>query len=282
MKERLTVRPSPIAGSWYPEDAVRLADMVDTFIQQAEIPALEGEVKALIAPHAGYRYSGRTAGYAFRTIKGYAADLVVVVSPFHDYHPSPFLTTVHSAYWTPLGEIPVEQELIALLDGALRKECGVGITALANDREHSLEIELPFLQRSLAGDFRLLPIMVRPITQQLARSLGFCMASILEGQRALLVASTDLSHFYRETDADLLDSEMLKQIGAFSPEGVLKAEETGAGFACGAYAVAAVLWAARKVGADTVTVLHHSTSAEQTGDRSAVVGYGAAAILRRA
>lgn len=282
MKERLTVRPSPIAGSWYPDDAARLAELVDSFIQQAEIPTFEGEVKAVIAPHAGYRYSGRTAGYAFRAVKGLEVDLVAVVSPFHDYHPAPFLTTVHGAYWTPLGEISVDLELIALLDGALRKECGVGMTALARDREHSLEIELPFLQRSLGRDFRLLPVMVRPVTPPLARSLGMCLASILEGRRALLVASTDLSHFYREADANLLDRQMLKQIGAFSPEGVLAAEETGAGFACGAYAVAAVLWAARRMGADTVTVLHHSTSADETGDRSAVVGYGAAAVFRRA
>lgn len=282
MKERLTVRPSPIAGSWYPKDADRLAKMVDSLIQQAEMPALEGEVKAVIAPHAGYRYSGGTAGYAFRAVRGLEVDLVVVVSPLHDYHPSPFLTTAHGAYWTPLGEVPVDQDLLALLDKALQEDCGVGVTALARDQEHSLEIELPFLQRSLGKDFRLLPIMVRPVTPPLVRALGSCLASILAEQRALLVASTDLSHFYREGDAILLDSEMLKQIGAFSPEGVLQAEESGAGFACGAYAVAAVLWAARAMGANTVTILHHSTSADETGDRSAVVGYGAAAILRRA
>jgi len=282
MKEHLTVRPSPIAGSWYPKDADRLAKMVDSFIQQAEMPALEGEVKAVIAPHAGYRYSGRTAGYAFRAVKELEVDLVVVVSPLHDYHPSPFLTTAYGAYWTPLGKVPVDQDLLALLDDALQQECGVGVTALAGDQEHSLEIELPFLQRSLRKDFRLLPIMVRPVTPPLARALGTCLAAILAEQRALLVASTDLSHFYRESDAILLDSEILKQIGAFSPEGVLQAEESGVGFACGAYAVAAVLWAARGIGADTATILHHSTSADETGDRSAVVGYGAAAILRRA
>lgn len=282
MKTNLTIRPSPIAGSWYPDNPARLTGMIDSYLEQAKIPALDGEVTAVIAPHAGYQYSGRTAGYAFRAIQGLVVDVVAVVSPFHDYHPAPFLTTAHSAYGTPFGEIPVAGDLLGELDEKLQNECGAGLKPLARDMEHSLEIELPFLQRALAAEFSLLPVMVRPLTPPLAHCLGRALASVLAGRRALLVASTDLSHFYREADANELDSEMLKQIGAFSPEGVLEAEETGAGLACGAHAVAAVLWAARQMGADSVKVLHHSTSADETGDRSRVVGYGAAAVLRRA
>ena len=103
----------------------------------------------------------------------------------------------------------------------------------------------------------------------------------LAGKRALLVASTDLSHFYPHEIAEQLDKTMLQQIADFSPEGVFRAEESGAGFACGFPAVAAVLWAARALGGNAVRVLHHSTSADETGDASQVVGYGAAAILKK-
>lgn len=281
MKVNSDIRPSPIAGTWYPDNPTRLAELVDSYIQQAQLPPLEGEVIALIAPHAGYRYSGRTAGYAFRAAKGLAPERVVVVSPYHNFHSMPLLTTIHQAYATPLGQIPVDKEMLSALDDTLFREAGMHLTALKNDPEHSLEIELPFLQRSLAGDFQLLPVMVRSQTPALARSLGAGLAAVLRGWPALLVASTDLSHFYPLPTANRLDSEMLRQIADFSPEGVLEAEETGTGMACGVYAVAAVLWAARELGADTVQVLHHSTSAEETGDPSAVVGYGAAVALKQ-
>lgn len=274
-------RPSPIAGTWYPAKADQLADMVDSYVHQAEFARPKGQVVGVITPHAGYRYSGKTAGYAFRAVQDLSVDLVAVLSPFHNYHPSPFLTTAYGAYWTPLGEIPVDREAVEMLNGALLDECGMGLAPIVNDPEHSLEIELPFLQRTLSGPFRLLPIMLRPQPQNLTKSLGMSLASVLTGRRALLVASTDLSHFYQEIDANRLDREMLRKIEAFSPEGALQAEETGAGFACGVHAVSAVLWAARQLGANEVKILHHSTSAEETGDRSSVVGYGAAVVLRR-
>jgi hypothetical protein len=102
----------------------------------------------------------------------------------------------------------------------------------------------------------------------------------LEDQAALLVASTDLSHFYDQEQAIRLDSEMLHQVEAFDPLGVLQAEEEGKGFACGRNALAAVLWAARDLGANTVQILKHATSGDVTGDYSGVVGYAAAAITR--
>jgi len=102
----------------------------------------------------------------------------------------------------------------------------------------------------------------------------------LKERNALLVASTDLSHFYTQDEANAYDTEMLRQIEAFSPEGIFKAERNGTGFACGHAAAASVLWAARDLGADTVKVLHHATSGDVTGDYSQVVGYGAAVVLK--
>jgi AmmeMemoRadiSam system protein B len=110
--------------------------------------------------------------------------------------------------------------------------------------------------------------------------LGLALAKTLQGRRALLVASTDLSHFYPQAVAETLDAELLRCVAAFDPQGVLDAEEQGKGFACGRGALAAVLWAAKALGADTVKVLNHATSGDVTGDYTQVVGYGAAVILR--
>ncbi len=274
------VRPSPIAGTWYEGDPERLARAVDGYLDAARLPALDGEVVAVIAPHAGHRYSGPVAGYAFAPLRARTFDLVAVISPFHNLAHQPLLTTAHSAYATPLGQIPTDKESLLALDEALKPELGFGLSPVLRDREHSLEIELPFLQRALAGDFKLLPVMVRAQEHEVARGLGRALATVLKEKNALLVASTDLSHFYDQQTANAFDAEMLKRIASFQPEKIFEAERTGKGFACGHAAVAAVLWAARELGADKVQILHHATSGDVTGDFSSVVGYGAAVVLK--
>jgi len=272
------IRPSPIAGLWYTSNPEQLRRQINQYLAQAELPELAGEVVALIAPHAGYRYSGRTAGYAFRAVSGRQYEQVVVLSPFHGYHPAPLLVSAHAAYQTPLGTVPVDRQAIESLDQRLSTR----LTPISRDEEHSLEIELPFLQCALAGPFRLLPVMMRSQSPQTARMLGEALAQELTGRSALLVGSTDLSHFYDQQEADRLDAEMLRQIADFSPEGMLQAEREGKGFACGVAPVAALLWAAHHLGGNQVHILHHSTSGDVTGDRSSVVGYGAAVILKTA
>ena len=276
----LDVRPSPIAGTWYEGRPKALAAEIDRYLEQAELPELPGEVIAVVAPHAGHRYSGAVAGYAFAAVRGRAPDLVAVISPMHHPYFEPLLVTAHAAYATPLGEIPVDKQAVAELDAVLVKELGFGLSPVTRDPEHSLEIELPFLQRTLASQFKLLPVMVREQSPKVSEKLGKALALVLKERNALLVASTDLSHFYTQDEANAYDTEMLRQIEAFSPEGIFKAERSGKGFACGHAAVAAVLWAARELGADTVKVLRHATSGDVTGDYSSVVGYGAAVVLK--
>jgi MEMO1 family protein len=124
-------------------------------------------------------------------------------------------------------------------------------------------------------------VMVRDQSRRVTRILGECLAKTLRGRNTVLVASTDLSHFYPQTIANQLDDEMLRCIESFDPEEVIRAEEEGRGFACGRGALAAVLWAAKDLGANTVKILKHATSGDVTGDTSQVVGYGAAAVLRQ-
>ena len=274
-------RPSPIAGLWYSGSPQRLRQQVDTYIEEADIPDLDGEIIALVAPHAGHRYSGRTAGHAFKTVKGRSYDLVVVVSPFHSYHSAQLLTSAHRAYATPMGALAIDEEALCMLDQKLKDDSDLFLTAIAEDGEHSLEIELPFLQCALEGEFKLLPLMVHSHSEQVARALGEALADIVKDRSVLLVASTDLSHFYSEEVAAGLDRVMQQQIEDLSPGGVLEAERSGKGFACGAGAVAAVLFASLALGANSAQVLHHSTSGEETGDYNSVVGYGAAVIQKK-
>lgn len=275
-----SVRPSPIAGSWYPGNESALRAQVSDFIDHAQPVNLPGELVGLIAPHAGYVYSGATAGYSYRCVQGKSYDTVVIASPLHEYLPYPFITSAHEKYATPLGEVPVASELLKQLIGSFTKSLGSNLIAIANDPEHSLEIQLPFLQVALSKPFQLLPLMIRENDPSLLRGFGENLASVLQGQNVLLVASTDLSHFYTEEQANKLDSHMMQQFSDFSPEGVLQSEAEHSGFACGSGAVAAILWTARALGATRVTNLHHSTSAAVTHDPHNVVGYGAAAITR--
>ena len=281
MKAQFDVRPSPIAGQWYPGDPEHLSTTVDRYIREAELPELNGEVVAIITPHAGHIYSGPVAGYAFAALKGCKPDLVAVISPMHYPYNEPLLTTAHTAYQTPLGIIPVDAEAVQALDDLLETELGYGLSRVRRDQEHSLEIELPFLQRVIETEFTLLPVMVRDQSTRVTRILGQCLAKTLRHRKALLVASTDLSHFYPQRIADQLDAVMLHCIESFDPEAVILAEEQGRGFACGRGALAAVLWAAKDLGGDTVKILKHATSGDITGDTSQVVGYGAAVVLRQ-
>lgn len=273
-------RPSPIAGQWYAGNANQLAASVDAYIRDATLPEIAGKVVAIIAPHAGHVYSGPVAGYAFGAVRGMMPDLVAVISPMHQPYFEPLLTSGHDAYQTPLGPVAIDKVLVQALDTMLTNAIGIGITPVRQDREHSLEIELPFLQQSLDAEFSLLPVMVRDQSKRVTQALGESLGRLLKDRNALLVASTDLSHFYTQAAAEKYDKEMLNRIEAFDPDSVLQAESDKKGFACGRGAVAAVLWAAKELGADNVKILKYATSGDVSGDYHQVVGYGAAVITQ--
>jgi AmmeMemoRadiSam system protein B len=275
----MDIRPSPIAGTWYPGKADVLAAQVDVFLKAGTGPEPAGELVGVIVPHAGHRYSGAVAGRAFALMRGLCPEVVAVVSPMHSMAPAPVLTSGHEAYETPLGTIPVDRAAVQTLSEALEKRSGLALYPLRNDREHSLEIELPFLQRVL-GEFRLLPVMILDQSQSTAEALGRALAQTLAGRKALLVASSDLSHFYPDSTARVLDAEMIRRLESFDPSAVMRAEDEEAAFACGRAAVAAVLWAAKEMGAVRVTSVAYANSGDVTGDRSSVVGYASAAVWR--
>lgn len=276
----LDVRPSPLAGRWYDADPERLAHRVDAYVDAVQLPDLEGEILGVIAPHAGHAYSGPVAAYAFAALRSLQVDLVAVVSPMHHPYHEPLLTSDHDAYGTPLGHVQVDKNAVEQLDQILHSQLGFGLTPIREDPEHSLEIELPFLQRVLSSKWELLPVMVRAREPDISQKLGEALAQVLGGRKFLMVASTDLSHFYNQQTALAYDRAMLSAIESFAPEEAFDLERAEKGFACGLGAFTAVLWAARDLGANRVRVLRHATSANVTGDYSSVVGYGAAVVLK--
>lgn len=278
----LDARPSPLAGRWYDSDPEVLARSIDGFLDSAQLPELQGEVIGIIAPHAGHTYSGPVAGYAFAALRDQSPDLVAVVGPMHHPYSEPLLTTAHAAYSTPLGEVPVDTAALSELDVVLKSELGFGLVPVPADPEHSLEIELPFLQRVLPGDWSLLPVMDRARDPKVSQGLGNALAQVLRNRNFIVVASTDLSHFHSQQTALRYDRAMLNAIEAFDPAAAFDLERAGKGFACGLGAFTAVMWASRKLGADSIRLLRHATSGNVTGDYSSVVGYGAAVILKTA
>ncbi|HBH02565.1 MAG TPA: AmmeMemoRadiSam system protein B [Candidatus Rokubacteria bacterium] len=276
----MDMRPSPIAGRWYPASAAELAAAVDRNLDAAGQPATDGGVVAVVVPHAGHVYSGGVAGHAFAAVRGLAPDVVAVVGPMHGPARGALLTSAHEAYATPLGPVPLDAAARAGLDAALRDAGAAGLTPVRDDEEHSVEIELPFLQRALAGEWRLLPVMARDQRRATALALGRALARALADRRALLVASTDLSHHHPQAAAERLDAEMLRHVEAFDADATLRADAEGVGEACGVGALAAVLWAARDLGAVRVRVLRYATSAAVSGDARSVVGYAAAIATR--
>jgi AmmeMemoRadiSam system protein B len=272
------IRPSPIAGTWYPRNPDVLRQSIDEKLMAAEITLPEGKVIGVVAPHAGHLYSGHVAAHAFKCFQGLEPEVVAIVSPLHSYHSGEVLSTGHESYFTPLGEVPVDHELLDQIADEIKDK--IVFRKIRQDSEHSLEIELPFLQRVLPHAFRLIPLMILNQTRSVAESLGKVLGQVLKEESSLLVASSDLSHFYPADSARKYDEAFLTRLEAFNPVGVLDAEEEGVGFACGRGAIASVLWAAREMGADQVKLLKYAHSGDVTGDHHSVVGYASAVIYQ--
>jgi AmmeMemoRadiSam system protein B len=246
---------------------------VRSFLNTAQVEPLEGHLIGLVSPHAGHTYSGGVAAHAFRLVEGRRYNVITIVSPNHRIpNYAPYLIADYAAYWTPLGEVPIASELVEELDTRL------GLSRVRQDDEHSLEIQLPFLQVALAEEFKLLPVMLNDRSREACYTLGEALADLLRDQDALLVASTDLSHFYDADTAARLDQAVTDRIAAFDPEGLLEVLDTGKGHACGGGPTVAVMFAARALGADHAKLLKYATSGDITGDYHRVVGYAAAAL----
>jgi AmmeMemoRadiSam system protein B len=270
------VRHSAIAGSWYPSDPRQLRAMIDGFLGEVPEQALAGDLVGLIAPHAGYVYSGQVAAYAYGLLRDHSFKRVVVVSPVHRMYSGRCAVTDKAYYETPFGLVAVDEDMVG------RVERHVSLSRVSSDMEHSLEIQLPFLQHAL-GEFLLTPLMMGDQDWSSITELGQAMSEVIGGygsDEVLLVASTDLSHFHHYDTAVQLDQRVLDRITAYDPEGLATALATRKCEACGGGPVAAVMVAAQHLGASRAVLLKYLNSGDVTGDRSSVVGYASAALLR--
>jgi AmmeMemoRadiSam system protein B/AmmeMemoRadiSam system protein A len=269
------IRESVIAGSWYPGHPETLKKQIGEYLDEAPPTPLGGELVGLIVPHAGYMYSGGIAAHAYKLLLQQSFDRVLILAPSHRAHFQGASVYRLGGYRTPLGIVPLDQDLIESL---FRQSSLFHYVPGAESQEHSLEIQLPFLQVVLR-EFRLTPILMGDQSFESSQKLAEAIARGCKGNRVLLIASTDLSHFHPYKEAKHLDQVVLDRVAVFDPAGLSKDLEKGLCEACGGGPMVALMLAARKLGANKAKVLQYANSGDVTGDTHGVVGYMAAAVV---
>ena len=255
------VRIPAVAGQFYPADPAQLHTQLQQFLSQVEPPA-EPPPKAIIVPHAGYIYSGPIAASAYARLKAARNRItrVVLLGPSHRVGFRGIAASMMTAFATPLGQIPLDQEALELV----RQLPEVGFLEQAHAQEHSLEVHLPFLQAVL-GDFKLAPLVVGDASPS---EVGAVLEALWGGPETLIVISSDLSHYYDYQTARNMDDATSKAIEA------LRFEDIGYEQACGRNPVNGLLWVARRKNLHGETI-DLRNSGDTAGPRNQVVGYGA-------
>jgi AmmeMemoRadiSam system protein B len=279
--EPQTIRHSVIAGTWYPGSAQELRQTVDRYLAQVNQPLIDGSLLGLITPHAGYAYSGQTAAHAYHQLQGRQRDTVVILGPSHREWVGDVAVSGEDAYQTPLGQVPLDREFIA----DLQQE--IALHQVRRDREHSLEIQLPFLQRQL-GEFRLVPVMLGASEPAVAQRLAQALSTVIRHRakdtgKVLLVASSDLHHIENYQEVVRRDAPVVGAVDAYDLERLTPLLMAPGCTVCGRMPILTVLHAAQDLGADAVQVLDHTNSGDVTGQRGPgqyTVGYMAAAIYK--
>ena len=270
-----------MAGSWYADDPVRLAADVDRYVNAADVDALARRPCALIAPHAGLMYSGPVAAYAYKLAPAGAYRTAVLVGPSHFVPFDGVSLWPHGQWETPFGPVAVAESLAA----SIRAECREVVELpAAHRREHSLEMQMPFIARLLPG-MAIVPLVMGHQTRTTAFALGDAVARAVtkaaidsNDSNVLLIASSDLSHYEPADVASGMDAVMIRHVEAVDPDRLMDALEDDPRHACGGGPMVSVLHASRLLGASCAQVLRYADSGDVSGDKSSVVGYMAAAI----
>lgn len=280
------LRRAAVAGSWYPGTAPAIVREVDAYLEAAGQARPPGRLVALVSPHAGLRYSGPVAAHGYGLLRAPAAKpglalaeepglTAVLVGPSHHAAFEGVAAHARGAWETPLGRAPIDEGLSqALLDA----DPVVLDDPDVHRDEHSLEMQMPFLQRLVPG-LRIVPLLMGSQSREEVEALATALAKALAGREALLVASSDLSHYQPAAVANRLDAVVVEEVGRFDEEALMTRLETHHNVACGGGPVVAVMKAARALGADRATVLKYGDSGDVgERDKSHVVGYLSAAL----
>lgn len=276
MKE---IREPAVAGAFYPDKPEVLLRDVKRYLENAKKEKIDGEVVALVSPHAGYMYSGQVAAYAYKLVEGRTFDSVVVVAPSHRALFKGASLYDRGGYRTPLGVVPIDTTLAKKM---MERRKEIQFLPEAHSQEHSLEVQIPFLQAVLKT-FNLIPIVMEPYwSWETCQALGSAIAETVKGKNVLLVASSDLSHFHSYGQAVKLDQIVLNHIERFDPEGLNRDLRGNRCEACGGGPIISIMLAAKALGANQGRVLKYLNSGDVTGDRSRVVGYAAGVFYKTA
>jgi AmmeMemoRadiSam system protein B len=269
------IRTSPIAGTWYPGDRAAIAAELDEYLARVPHSPPPGRLVGLISPHAGLRYSGPVAAHAYALLRGRAGLTAVLVGPSHRMAFDGVAVAARGSFETPLGRVPIDEEIAGRLvarGGRIVDEMG------PHREEHSLEMQLPFLQHIVPG-VRIVPVLMGSQEREEAEMLALALVGALEASDALLIASSDLSHYHPAPEASALDAQVVEDVRRLDPEGLMDRLERFPGHACGGGPMVAVMKAARGRGADRATILEYGDSGDVAGgDKTHVVGYLAAAL----
>ncbi len=280
------VRRPAVAGFFYPSDKASLLKAIEDCFKHAlgpgKLPHLNRQgprrILGLVCPHAGYMYSGPVAAHAYYALANDGLfDTAVILGPNHQGLGS-VIATVDSGYWeTPLGKVPVDADLVKRI---VKLSGIVDIDESAHLYEHSIEVQLPFLQYIYGSDFRFVPICMLMQDLNSSMILGKALAQALEGKNAVIIASTDFSHYEPHEVAKRKDTEAIKCILRLNPEALYETVMNMNISMCGVAPVMTMLVATKILGASAAYLLKYATSGDVTGDFSQVVGYGALSIMK--
>ncbi|MCP4360542.1 MAG: AmmeMemoRadiSam system protein B [Chloroflexi bacterium] len=256
------IRQSAVSGTFYPAESTRLQEMVQRFLDTAVLTPTSQPPKAIIAPHAGYIYSGPIAGSAFKPLVGQMAWVrrVVIIGPAHTMTVRGLATVSADVFQTPLGAVPVGKEGIE----AIRPLPQIQVNDAAHIQEHGLEVMLPFLQ-TIASQFAIVPLVAGSTTGQ---EVAEVLERLWGGPETLIVISSDLSHYYDYATAKRLDAATAKAIEMLQPD--MLGQES----ACGRLPIQGLLLRAKEEGLTAVTA-DLRNSGDTAGSKDRVVGYGA-------
>lgn len=270
------IRPSVIAGSWYPGDPRKLRKTIQSFWEG--MPGRPGpeKVRGLICPHAGFPYSGKTAAAAYQMIRGMDIDTVVILSPMHHWPPAACIINEADYYETPLGKVQVNKPLRRDLIASVR------IQTVREENEHGIEIQLPFLQMALSS-FTILPIMIGTGDVNASDGLSEALIGILEKESSLVVASSDLHHLDDYDQVVKLDSEIVDVLQTMNIQNIKKRLERTDCTVCGKVPIVTTLKVCQSMGAGKLQILDQTNSGDVTGNRGNdyTVGYVAAALMEK-
>jgi len=271
-----TVRRAHWGGQFYPGSPGVLRDTVKGFLEKVDQEKLPGTLIALVSPHAGYVYSGQVAAYAYRQLEGEDFDTVIILGPSH-YVPVNGASVGAEEWWeTPLGKVKVDSEFAKEI---VKKNPSFYFDEKAHKNEHSLEVQLPFLQ-TILKDFKIVSIVFNDNSEGFCQLLADAIVRSKGEKRILIVASTDMSHYHHYGRACLIDGVAIRDLENFDLDSLRGHITGGKTELCGSAAVFTALLAAKACGANNVKLLKYANSGDVTGDKGKVVGYGAFAIMQ--